>query len=131
MIEAKSLEQKIRNKAKTLCLLLPFCPIEDTIKNKCKTCKYDRAILELDDVLSVLAKTEPFDCKSFTKKLQDAIKLLNPIIEKMGVYSQDPLTHAEHVIENASERAKQVTAILEALLNDDSKTKSKRRESDP
>jgi hypothetical protein len=64
--------------------------------------------------------TEPFDCKSFTKKLQDAIKLLNPIIEKMGIYSQDPLTHAEHVIENASERAKQVTAILEALLGDGS-----------
>jgi len=50
------------------------------------------------------------------EKLQDVIELLAPIIKKMGAYSSDPLIHAEHVIENASERAKQATDILEELM---------------
>jgi len=54
--------------------------------------------------------------KEQKQKIQDVIELLEPVIKKMGAYDPDKFTHAGHVIENASERAKQVTAILEDLM---------------
>lgn len=41
---------------------------------------------------------------------------LGEVVEKRGAYSRDQLTHAENVIENASERAEKVTKILKELL---------------
>jgi len=47
-----------------------------------------------------------------TKELEQIFELLRQIEEKRGAYSQDRLTHAENVINNASEKAKEIRLIL-------------------
>ena len=53
---------------------------------------------------------------SLAEKIREAKELLIEVVEKRGAYSRDQLTHAENVIENASERAKKATEILDDVL---------------
>ena len=52
------------------------------------------------------------------KKLSPIFEMLSEIEEKRGAYSQNPLTHAENVINNSSENAKKIRLILEGLLKE-------------
>ena len=51
-------------------------------------------------------------------KLEKVIDLLTEVAEKRGAYSQDQLTHAVNVVENASERAKESIGILREIVGE-------------
>ena len=53
---------------------------------------------------------------SLVEKIHEAKELLIEVVEKRGAYSLDPLEHAKNVMENASERAKKATEILDEVL---------------
>lgn len=52
------------------------------------------------------------------EQVQEMLELLQEVVEKRGAYSKDHLQHAENVIENASERTREVTDILKDLLSE-------------
>ena len=56
--------------------------------------------------------------KTERHQIEDTIELLIDVAEKKGAYSRNHLTHAENVINKASERAMQAIEILKGLLRD-------------
>lgn len=74
--------------------------------------KFDGISKDLGEVEGWVLKVQ----KQVEPKIQEAIDLLAEVKEKRGAYSQDQLTHAENVINNASEKAIKVIAILKEVL---------------
>jgi len=48
-------------------------------------------------------------------QIDELIELLTPVAKKEGAYNMLPLTHAENVINSASDRAKKAIEILKGL----------------
>ena len=51
------------------------------------------------------------------EQVEEIIELLEEVVGRRGPYSRDQLTHAENVINNASEKATKVTQICKELIS--------------